>query len=162
MEIKGADRYNPEQLKKLEEDVAAQADSRVAYNPDVNFTVLRIYQFYPTYANAGVVQKILLMVRPSPPLPRACLVYVLLFQGDGWLNEHQMLFTYSPALLFFLCFTSNHVWFCKPTIPPLPHLRLSHTQRRRLTTKKTTSPPPPPPLREPSLPPLLMFPCRRV
>mmetsp|Transcript_2542 Transcript_2542/g.5708 ORF Transcript_2542/g.5708 Transcript_2542/m.5708 type:complete len:215 (-) Transcript_2542:103-747(-) len=62
MQIKeGADRYNPEKLKEFEEEVAKQASGASPYNPDVNFTVLRIYQFYPSYATPSIVQKILLM-----------------------------------------------------------------------------------------------------
>jgi hypothetical protein len=68
MQILGPDRYNPEKLKELEADVQVQA-SGGEYNSDVNFTVLRIYQFYPAYANAGVVQKVLLMVRRFFPSP---------------------------------------------------------------------------------------------
>ena len=66
MQIKGSERYNPELLKELEADVNAQAGGGTPYNPDSLFTVLRIYQFYPDFANAGVVQKILLMVRHEP------------------------------------------------------------------------------------------------
>jgi hypothetical protein len=50
----------------LKADVNAQAGGGTPYNPDSLFTVLRIYQFYPDFANAGVVQKILLMVRHEP------------------------------------------------------------------------------------------------
>lgn len=99
MQILGPDRYNPEKLKEFEADVSAQA-SGGSYNPDVNFTVLRIYQFYPTYANAGVVQKILLMVRGRPALafPASFSSAVALFQPLITLNPTRHRMFYSPTV----------------------------------------------------------------
>lgn len=101
MQILGPDRYNPEKLKELEADVVAQADGRAPYNPDVNFTVLRIYQFYPTYANAGVVQKALLMVRVRERRGSVCCSLV----GSNFIRSPLSLFSLSSTLftLHFSC-----------------------------------------------------------
>ena len=131
MQILGPDRYNPEKLKELEADVLAQADAKTAYNSDVNFTVIRIYQFYPTYANASVVQKILLMVRTpcknvarSPcGAPRYIIVAVFLgyeaarLLGEGGL-ERTCVSLSLHASLFTLSFSSHAVQNARP--PPSP------------------------------------------
>jgi hypothetical protein len=91
------------------------------YNADVNFTVLRVYQFYPTYANAGVVQKILLMVRRV-----ACVVVVVVVVVVG--DE-----TFSPLF-------SWQLGFCCFTFTSLRQLSHVPFNTRTLTTHRRSTP----------------------
>ena len=56
--LRGIDRYNPEHLSTLEAYVNAQAQE-VTYDLEANLTVLKLYQFNPTYYNAFSVGQIL-------------------------------------------------------------------------------------------------------
>mmetsp|Transcript_9467 Transcript_9467/g.10974 ORF Transcript_9467/g.10974 Transcript_9467/m.10974 type:complete len:213 (-) Transcript_9467:145-783(-) len=68
MEVTGANRYNPELLPELEQNVETQVQQK-SYNLDANLCLLRLYQFYPDRVNGRILLQLLLkslMALPSP------------------------------------------------------------------------------------------------
>lgn len=64
--LKGIDRYNPENLKILEQYVFAQA-SENTYDLEANLAVLKLYQFNPVHFQLPVVSVILLKALTNLP-----------------------------------------------------------------------------------------------
>jgi hypothetical protein len=74
MQILGADRYNPEKLKELEADVAAQADARAPYNA-VGLYTSRMQLTHSFFASASSSAS-----SPPPPPPPLLLLLLLLLE----------------------------------------------------------------------------------
>jgi len=53
------DRYNPANLKALEEQVGVQCQSG-SYDLNANLSALKLYQFFPAHTNVEIISKILL------------------------------------------------------------------------------------------------------
>nr|CAG4641146.1 EOG090X0BWZ [Eulimnadia texana] len=64
--LKGIERYNPENLQKLERYIELQAKENT-YDLEANLSVLRLYQFGPTYYRSDVVATILLKALTNLP-----------------------------------------------------------------------------------------------
>uniref|UniRef100_A0A023FGE5 Eukaryotic translation initiation factor 3 subunit K n=1 Tax=Amblyomma cajennense TaxID=34607 RepID=A0A023FGE5_AMBCJ len=64
--LKGIDRYNPENLVRLEQYVKVQASENV-YDLEANLAVLKLYQFNPANFNNSVVVAILLKALTNLP-----------------------------------------------------------------------------------------------
>lgn len=64
--LRGIDRYNPEHLPTLEAYVNVQA-REVTYDLEANLTVLKLYQFNPTYYNQYSVGQILMKALTALP-----------------------------------------------------------------------------------------------
>lgn len=59
MEVTNADRYNPELLPQLEQNIEKQVMTQT-YNLDTNLCLLRLYQFYPERVNTRILTQLLL------------------------------------------------------------------------------------------------------
>lgn len=64
--LKGIDRYNPENLKILEQYVVAQATENT-YDLEANLAVLKLYQFNPVHYQSDTVSLILLKALSNLP-----------------------------------------------------------------------------------------------
>jgi len=64
--LKGIDRYNPENLKKLERYVQMQCQENV-YDLEANLAVLKLYQFNPMFFQMTVTSQILLKALTNLP-----------------------------------------------------------------------------------------------
>jgi len=84
--LKGIDRYNPENLQKLEGYVAMQCKENV-YDLEANLAVLKLYQFNPTFFKINVTSQIVLKALTNLPHTDftlcKCLIDASRFQEDG-------------------------------------------------------------------------------
>jgi len=64
--LSGINRYNPDNVQALEEYVALQAKDKI-YDCEANLALLKLYQFYPNFFDAGIVAQILLKAIGSLP-----------------------------------------------------------------------------------------------
>jgi len=60
VEIRGAERYQPDKLPQLEKNVEEQVINAAGYSLSVNLAVLRLYQLQPADAKKDIIAKILL------------------------------------------------------------------------------------------------------
>lgn len=65
--LKGIERYNPENIQTLERYVDAQGRDAGAYDLEANLTLLKLYQFNPTYFSLPTVAQILLKALTNLP-----------------------------------------------------------------------------------------------
>jgi len=84
--LKGIDRYNPENLKKLERYVQLQCQENV-YDLEANLAVLKLYQFNPMFFQITVTSQILLKALTNLPHTDftlcKCLIDMSHFQREG-------------------------------------------------------------------------------
>jgi translation initiation factor 3 subunit K len=84
--LKGIDRYNPENLKKLERYVQMQCQENV-YDLEANLAVLKLYQFNPMFFQMTVTSQILLKALTNLPHTDftlcKCLIDLARFQEEG-------------------------------------------------------------------------------
>jgi translation initiation factor 3 subunit K len=84
--LKGIDRYNPENLNKLERYVHMQCQENV-YDLEANLAVLKLYQFNPMFFQMSVTSQILLKALTNLPHTDftlcKCLIDALRFQEEG-------------------------------------------------------------------------------
>jgi len=84
--LKGIDRYNPENLSKLELYVHMQCQENV-YDLEANLAVLKLYQFNPMFFQMPVASQILLKALTNLPHTDftlcKCLIDLSRFQDDG-------------------------------------------------------------------------------
>jgi len=84
--LKGIDRYNPENLKKLERYVQMQCQENV-YDLEANLAVLKLYQFNPMFFQITVTSQILLKALTNLPHTDftlcKCLIDLSRFQEEG-------------------------------------------------------------------------------
>ncbi|GIL47099.1 hypothetical protein Vafri_4013, partial [Volvox africanus] len=75
--ISGADRYSPEKLPLLEQNVDEQVTNRT-WNLDANVTLLRLYQFSPASVKPQIVAKILIKaIMQAPNQDYKCCITLL-------------------------------------------------------------------------------------
>lgn len=83
--LKGIDRYNPENLPKLERYVQIQCDENV-YNLEANLAVLKLYQFNPVMFQLPIASRILLKALTNLPHTDftlcKCLIDLARFQDE--------------------------------------------------------------------------------
>jgi len=84
--LKGIDRYNPENLSKLELYVRMQCQENV-YDLEANLAVLKLYQFNPMFFQMPVASQILLKALTNLPHTDftlcKCLIDLSRFQEEG-------------------------------------------------------------------------------
>jgi translation initiation factor 3 subunit K len=93
--LKGIDRYNPENLKKLEHYVHMQCEDNM-YDLEANLAVLKLYQFNPVFFQEEISAKILLKALTNFPNTDftlcKCLIDISRFQDEtGALARIQVL-----------------------------------------------------------------------
>jgi len=97
--LRGIDRYNPEHLTTLEAYVTAQAQE-VTYDLEANLTILKLYQFNPSYYNQYSVGQILLKALTNLPhtdfVMCKCLIEPVHLEGNE--NPLQRILSYADLL----------------------------------------------------------------
>jgi len=98
--LQGIERYNPDNLQKLEHYVELQAKENT-YDLEANLSVLRLYQFGPTLYRSNIVNLILLKALTNLPHTDFVLCKCLLTQDH--LEEPQVSQVMNMANLLEMC-----------------------------------------------------------